>query len=251
MIIIHSYSQALAAIRENNRNLIERGDKTSTALSRVQQQTNREHDTVSALIKQCENLPEILSSVDVLKARTDTMLENLTKIESLLGDTWEETVISQISVWKLSQESELEDYKLKKAKELEKIEKELQKSKHSKTEERRTKALAKTAEYESAESQANQQLIDQLDASIKKGMDEYLIYGFSAKSKPAPGSSNSDDQQQASDEALKTIQIASPTEELDDFLGEKDLAPKPALAEEDDDSNAVKVDTTTIDTPEV
>lgn len=244
------YSHALATIRANNRILVEKGEKTSEALSRVQQQTNREHDSVSALIKQCENLPEIVSGVDAIKSRCEAMLEKLVSVEALLGDAWEETVASQISVSKQAKEAELEEYRRMKRKELEKIEEELKISKESITAQRRTKALAKTAEFEDAESQANKALREELDASIKKGMDEYLIYGFSAKSKSSssPSSSNPDDPSAA----LASIQLTSQTEELDDFLGAKDASPKaPSSDDEDESLSTIKVDTTTIDAPEV
>jgi hypothetical protein len=179
-------------------------------------------------------------------------MERLTAAEALLGDYWEDTVISQISVTKKEHEDELAIYEKKKLQELDKLEAELSKTRESRMAEKRTKAAAKAAEIENAAAAADTALQQELDASIKKGMDEYLIYGFSAK--PVAPTQPEDLSQAASASAAALAAVVLPSTdnpELDDFLGDDEAPTQPAKHTEDDDEGpAIKVDDTIIEEPE-
>jgi len=267
----------MASVRANNRILIEKGDLASESLSRVQRQTAREHGHVDALINQCEQLPDIVSSVDVIKTRCESILERLISAEKLLGDSWEENVITQISAWKLVRESELQTYRQSKEAELQKEEDTLRKVRDAKLVEKRNKAIARTEKMEHAASQAHVSVQEQLDASIKQGMDDYLIYGFTSKSSSnitQPPSSTSSfssilghepltgEVQKDLSRELAAVQLATLSEakaELDQFLGNENDSSGTGttskqssahLKEDEDEGPAVKVDATTIETPE-
>lgn len=207
---------------------------------------------MDALIKQCESLPDIVSNVDILKGRCELMIEKLVKAEALLGDTWEETVVSQVAVWKKEKEAETVEYKHKKEAELAKIEAELIKKRDAKIAEKRNKAIDRATKMENVESQASQSLQEELDASIKRDMDDYLIYGFSSKT--ASGTSNAASTSNLvskEDEAkLAAVDIPHQMEELEGFLGPEEKMAGVAVTEEEDDTPTVKVDDTTIDAPE-
>lgn len=251
------------AIHENNRTLVAKGNATSEALARAQQRSSKEHVAMNALIKQCETLPELMSNVDVLKGRCDLLLEKLDKVESMLGDTWEDTVISQISVWKTGKEAELEAYKQSKEAELAKLEQELIRTRDAKVAEKRNKAIDRAAQMEDAESKASKSLQAELDKSIKRDMDDYLIYGFSAKSSgPASGklgasTSASDghgdqDVLHEDEKKLAAVDLTSQAkDDLEGFLGPEEHGPASVAHEDEEDSPTFKVDDTTIDTPEV
>lgn len=258
-----SYSNALGAVHENNRTLVTKGASTADALARMQQRSSKEHTAMSALIKQCESLPEIVSNVDVLKGRCELLLEKLEKAEAMLGDAWEDTVIAQISVWKTNKEAEVDAYRKSKEVELAKIEKELIKTRDAKLAEKRNKAIDRASKMENAESEASMSLQEELDKSIKRDMDEYLIYGFSAKTS-APSSANlalntsssdaTSDRSPNKEDEQKLAAVDLPTQAKDDlegFLGPEEKIAVSVAKDEEEDSPSVKVDDTTIDTPEV
>lgn len=244
----------------------------------MERQTSKEHEHANALIKQCDQLPELVSSVDVIKTRCDQMLERLISIENMLGESWESAVVSQISAWKNVREAELQVYRQKKEAELQKEEEKLRRIRDAKLAEKRNKAIARSEQMEQDASKAHLTLQEQLDASIKQGMDDYLIYGFTSKSSSSTTSqgpsstptlnaskeeTDKTDKQTAQSTELGAVQLSTPSEaraELDDFLGggsdeagtlEVQEQQKRAMREEEEEESAVKVDATTIESPEL
>lgn len=207
---------------------------------------------MNALIKQCETLPEIVSNVDILKERCELLIEKLVKAEALLGEQWEETVVSQVGAWKKEKETELESYRRDKEEKLVKLEAELAKKQSAKIAEKRNKALDRASEMENSESKASQTLQEELDKSIKREMDDYLIYGFSSKtaSNTSASPSQQESQKDAFEAKLAAVDLVQKTDELEGFLGPEEKDAHVAPVEEEDDSPTIKVDETTIDAPE-
>lgn len=207
---------------------------------------------MNALIKQCEALPDLVSNVDILKERCELMIERLVKAEALLGEYWEDTTVSQIDAWKKEKESEFEAYKREQDEKLVKLEAELAKKRDSKIAEKRNKAIDRATKMENAESEASQTLQEELDKSIKRDMDDYLIYGFSSKT--AAGTtgtpSKSAEEKKEHEAKLAAIDLAEKSDELDSFLGPEEAASQAVATVEEDDAPTVKVDDTTIDAPE-
>lgn len=227
--------------------LIQKGDKATEDLQRIQQKTTLQHESLNVLIKECENLPQLCASISSISTRCNTLMEKLNAAEEMLGNVWEETVVAQVSVWKQEKEKDIQTYKQKRTDELKVIEDELAKSRDVKLQAKRSKAQSRAAEAELAAAVADSAMRDQLDASIKRSMDDYLIYGFSSNSgKPVPSNVSSREQDLAA-----VVLPSSENPELDDFLGQDATPISDAGKEEDDDAPIVKVDDTTIDGPEL
>lgn len=207
---------------------------------------------MNALIKQCETLPDLVSNVDILKERCELMIERLVKAEALLGNYWEETTVTQIGAWKKEKELEMETYKRDQDEKLAKLEAELAKKRDSKIAEKRNKAIDRATQMENAESQASQTLQEELDKSIKRDMDDYLIYGFSSKTSAATAgvSSKSVEETKEHEAKLAAIDLSQKSDELEGFLGPEEEGSKAIATEEEDDTPTVRVDDTTIDAPE-